>query len=248
MAQHAGASFNPSSFFQFLGNHLADASQANFPLGLFIQQYQFVRQTGPFRYHYQDFPLPGSLARLDAFHHVFKGKRNFRQKNNISTPGSADVILLPEIPFSLENVVECIKARKAAGQREILVVVSEGARLADELVLLDEKTQGEVRLGGIGKVIAKKLEEATGIETRSCVLGHIQRGGSPCSYDRILGTRFGSYAVELVEKRQFSCMVALRGTQMTAVPIEEAVKTLKLVDPDCQLVRTARDLGVCFGD
>ena len=110
--------------------------------------------------------------------------------------GSADVILLPEIPFSLENVVECIKARKA----------------------------------------------------RSCVLGHIQRGGSPCSYDRILGTRFGSYAVELVEKRQFSCMVALRGTQMTAVPIEEAVKTLKLVDPDCQLVRTARDLGVCFGD
>ena len=162
--------------------------------------------------------------------------------------GSADVILLPEIPFSLENVVECIKARKAAGQREILVVVSEGARLADELVLLDEKTQGEVRLGGIGKVIAKKLEEATGIETRSCVLGHIQRGGSPCSYDRILGTRFGSYAVELVEKRQFSCMVALRGTQMTAVPIEEAVKTLKLVDPDCQLVRTARDLGVCFGD
>ena len=152
--------------------------------------------------------------------------------------GSADVILLPEIPFSLENVVECIKARKAAGQREILVVVSEGARLADELVLLDEKTQG----------IAKKLEEATGIETRSCVLGHIQRGGSPCSYDRILGTRFGSYAVELVEKRQFSCMVALRGTQMTAVPIEEAVKTLKLVDPDCQLVRTARDLGVCFGD
>ena len=162
--------------------------------------------------------------------------------------GSADVILLPEIPFSIENVVKCIKDRKAAGQREILVVVSEGARLADELVLLDEKTQGEVRLGGIGKVISKKLEEATGIETRSCVLGHIQRGGSPCAYDRILGVRFGSYAVELVEKRKFSCMVALRGTQMTAVPIEEAVKTLKLVDPDCQLVRTARDLGVCFGD
>lgn len=76
-------------------------------------------------------------------------------------------------------MVKCIKDRKAAGQREILVVVSEGARLADELVLLDEKTQGEVRLGGIGKVISKKLEEATGIETRSCVLGHIQRGGSP---------------------------------------------------------------------
>lgn len=162
--------------------------------------------------------------------------------------GSADVILLPEIPFSLENVVECIKTRKAVGQREILVVVSEGARLADGLVLLNEKTQGEVRLGGIGKVISKKLEEATGIETRSCVLGHIQRGGSPCAYDRILGVRFGSYAVELVEQKMFSCMVALRGTQMVAVPIEEAVKTLKVVDPNCQMVRTARDLGVCFGD
>ena len=112
--------------------------------------------------------------------------------------GSADVILLPEIPFSLENVVECIKARKAAGQREILVVVSEGARLADELVLLNEKTQGEVRLGGIGKVISKKLEEATGIETRSCVLGHIQRGGSPTAVDRILASRMGEAAIEAI--------------------------------------------------
>ena len=136
-------------------------------------------------------------------------------------------------------------ARRLPGNVNVCFEGIEGESL---LLLLDEKTQGEVRLGGIGKVISKKLEEATGIETRSCVLGHIQRGGSPCAYDRILGVRFGSYAVELVEKRKFSCMVALRGTQMTAVPIEEAVKTLKLVDPDCQLVRTARDLGVCFGD
>lgn len=162
--------------------------------------------------------------------------------------GSADVILLPEIPFTLENVVKSIEERKAAGQREILVVVSEGARLADELILLDEKTQGEVRLGGIGKVIAKKLEDATGIETRACVLGHTQRGGSPCSYDRILGVRFGSYAVQLVAEEKFSYMVALRGDEMVPVFIEEAVETLKLVDPNCQLVQTARDLGVCFGD
>ncbi len=162
--------------------------------------------------------------------------------------GGADVILLPEIPFNLDNVIANIKARKAEGQRDILVVVSEGAKLADELILLDEKTQGEVRLGGIGKVVASRLEEATGIETRACVLGHTQRGGSPCAYDRILGVRCGSYAVELIEEGKFSHMVALRGTQMVPVLIEDAVETLHLVDPECQQVRTARDLGVCFGD
>lgn len=162
--------------------------------------------------------------------------------------GSADVILLPEIPFDLDIVIESIKARKAASQREILVVVSEGAKLANELVLLDASEGGEVRLGGIGNVIADKLENATDIETRACVLGHTQRGGSPIAYDRILGVRFGTHAVKLIEQKQFSHMVALRGTEMTSVRIEDAVKTLKLVDPDCQLVQTARDLGVCFGD
>lgn len=162
--------------------------------------------------------------------------------------GSADVILLPEIPFNLDKVVESVQQRKAAGQREILVVVSEGAKLADELVVLDSATKGEVRLGGIGAVIAHKLETATGIETRSCTLGHIQRGGSPDAYDRILGTRFGTYAVELVAQKKFNYMVALRGTEMVPVLIEEAVKTLHLVDPACQLVTSARDLGICFGD
>ena len=144
--------------------------------------------------------------------------------------GSADVILLPEIPFSLENVVECIKARKAAGQREILVVVSEGARLADELVLLDEKTQGEVRLGGIGKVIAKKLEEATGIETRSCVLGHIQRGGSPTAVDRILASRMGEAAIEAILDGQRNVMIGIRNGQIVYVPFAKAVKHNKGID------------------
>lgn len=162
--------------------------------------------------------------------------------------GSADVILLPEIPFDLDVVAKSIERRKGLKQREILVVVSEGAKIANELVLVDGKTKGEVRLGGIGSVIAEKLGEATGIETRTCVLGHIQRGGSPIAYDRILGTRFGAYAITLIENKQFSHMVALHGTDMVAVPIEEAVKTLHLVDPACQLVETARDLGICFGD
>ncbi len=162
--------------------------------------------------------------------------------------GSADVILLPEIPFNLDVVVQAIHERKAKGQREIIVVVSEGAKLANELVLIENNKGGEVRLGGIGEIIAEKLEEATGIETRCCVLGHTQRGGSPVAYDRILGTRFGTHAVKLIQEKQFSCMVALKGTEKTSVPIEDAVKTLKLVDPGCQMVETARDLGVCFGD
>ena len=144
--------------------------------------------------------------------------------------GSADVILLPEIPFSLENVVECIKARKAAGQREILVVVSEGARLADELVLLDEKTQGEVRLGGIGKVIAKKLEEATGIETRSCVLGHIQRGGSPTAVDRILASRMGEAAIEAILDGQRNVMIGTMNGKIVYVPFAKAIKHDKGID------------------
>ena len=152
--------------------------------------------------------------------------------------GSADVILLPEIPFSLENVVECIKARKAAGQREILVVVSEGARLADELVLLDEKTQGEVRLGGIGKVIAKKLEEATGIETRSCVLGHIQRGGSPTAVDRILASRMGEAAIEALLDGQRNVMIGTMNGKIVYVPFAKAVKHDKGIDrKDLELVK-----------
>lgn len=162
--------------------------------------------------------------------------------------GSADVILLPEIPFDLDIVIQSIKNRKEAGQREILVVVSEGAKLANELVLIDNTAGGEVRLGGIGNIIAEKLEDATGIETRACVLGHTQRGGSPIAYDRILGVRFGAHAVKLIEDKKFSHMVALKGTEMTSVHIEDAVKTLKVVNPNCQLVETGRDLGVCFGD
>lgn len=160
----------------------------------------------------------------------------------------ADVILLPEIPFDLGHVARDIAVRKHAGQREIIVIVSEGARLGGEVVTLDAATKGEVRLGGIGQYVADKLEKATGIETRSTVLGHLQRGGSPVAFDRVLGVRFGTAAVGLIERREFSRMVALRGNEMVSVPIEEAVKTLHLVDPQCQLVATARDLGISFGD
>lgn len=162
--------------------------------------------------------------------------------------GSADVILIPEIPFEVDNVIESVKQRRAAGQKEIIVVVSEGARISEALITLDAETKGQVRLGGIGKAIAKMLEAATNIETRECSLGHLQRGGSPVAYDRILGVRFGVYAVGMIERGEFSHMASLQGTEMVSVSIEEAVRTLHLVDPKCQLVQTARDLGICLGD
>lgn len=162
--------------------------------------------------------------------------------------GNADVILIPEIPFSLDVVTEYILKRRAQGTREIMVAVSEGAKLPTGLVLKDDKVKGEVRLGGIGEIVAKELEASTGMEARACVLGHTQRGGSPTAMDRVLGTRFGTVAVDLISKGQFNHMVALKGVEMVAVPIEEAVDQLKLVQPSAQLVETARSLGICLGD
>ncbi len=162
--------------------------------------------------------------------------------------GGADVILLPEIEFKLEEVVRKIELLKALGQREIIVVVSEGARIGGELVTLDEATKGEVRLGGIGSFISKKLETITGIETRFCVLGHTQRGGSPIPFDRLLGVRCGTKAINLIERKRFGYTVALNRTSMVSMPIEDAVKSLQLVDSKSQLVAAAKEVGICFGD
>ncbi|MGN0865055.1 MAG: 6-phosphofructokinase [Akkermansia sp.] len=166
--------------------------------------------------------------------------------SGIST--AADVVLIPEIPFDLQNVVECIKARKATGQREIIVVVCEGARLNGELITIRNKDKGEERLGGIGNRLSRMLQELTGIETRYCVLGHTQRGGSPCAFDRITALRFGVEAVKLIERREYGKTLVLNGPNVNTVSIEEAVRSLRLVHPDSQLVRTARDLGIIFGD
>lgn len=162
--------------------------------------------------------------------------------------GNADVILLPEISFSLEKITEFIKTRKATGARAIMVAVSEGAKLETGLVMKDCQAKGEVRLGGIGEIVAKELEKSTGIEARAVVLGHVQRGGSPTASDRVLGTRFGTAAVALIEDGKFGHMVSLNNNQMVSVPIEKAVDHLKLVNPCSQLVQTARNLGICFGD
>ncbi len=161
---------------------------------------------------------------------------------------AADVILIPEIDFSLEKVVSGIKARKAKGQREIIVVVAEGARLNGELTTVRASDAGGERLGGIGNKLSRLLEKEVGIDTRYCVLGHTQRGGTPCAFDRILGLRFGVEAVRLIAEKQFGLSLILNGLNVETVSIEEAISKPRLVKRDSQLLRTARDLGIIFGD
>lgn len=147
--------------------------------------------------------------------------------------GDADYILVPEIPIDLEDLCRCLKTKRGKGKNFNIVVVAEGATFKDkDLFLQDKKTDefGHVRLGGIGETVAKMIEEKTGFETRSVVLGHIQRGGSPTAFDRILGTRFGIAAYELVKTKSFGKMVSLKGNKIEVVSLEEATSTLKTLD------------------
>lgn len=148
--------------------------------------------------------------------------------------GGADVILIPEKPIEIEDVCASIKKRHARGKTFSIVVVAEGAKFASKDVTVEEKLDefGHVRLGGIGELLAHEIEKRTGYETRVSVFGHIQRGGSPTAFDRILGTRFGVKAMELVLQKQFGKMVALAGNKIIAVPLEDAVKELKTVDEE----------------
>ena len=164
--------------------------------------------------------------------------------------GGADVILLPEIPFNMEHVASAIRQRDARGMHSTLVVVAEGARMESGELLKKEKisSKGEDRLGGIGEYVAKRIEELTDKETRSCTLGHLQRGGSPTALDRILGVRFGAMAVSLIEQGKFGRMVSYQQYQVGDVSIEEAVNQLRTVQPDSEIVRAGRSIGICFGD
>ena len=163
--------------------------------------------------------------------------------------GCAHAILLPEVDFDLNKVAAFLKKRETQGKRSSLVVVAEGAKLqGGELVIRGEGAASEVSLGGVGDIVAKQLEAMTGKDVRSTTLGHLQRGGSPTSLDRILGARFGVKAVDLIEKGTFGHMVSYDAYKVGSVPIEEAVHQLRLVDPEGEMVDTARALGICFGD
>lgn len=149
--------------------------------------------------------------------------------------GGADMILVPELPIDIDEVCQVIKKRHERGKTFSIIVVAEGAELKDKgMVTQEEKLDafGHVRLGGIGHTIGEKIEEKTGYETRVTVLGHVQRGGTPTAFDRVLGTRFGVKAVELVADGNFGQMVSLQGNKIISVPIHEAVGTLKTVDMD----------------
>ncbi len=147
----------------------------------------------------------------------------------------ADYIFIPEVPINIDHCIAVLKRRRSEGKNYGIVVVSEGAKFPDqkEVLLTDKKDEfGHERLGGIASVVASRIEKATGFETRSVVLGHIQRGGSPSAYDRVLGTRFGLHAADLALTGRFGKMVALSGTQIIEAPLSQGVTNLKNLDLD----------------
>lgn len=164
--------------------------------------------------------------------------------------GSADVILIPEIPFDIEKVCDKIRSREANGRHFSIVVVAEGAKpKGGSMSTVGEKEVGrEVRLGGMAEEVAQQIQARTGKETRSLVLGHLQRGGAPTAWDRLISLRFGTAAVRTLKEGEFGTMVALDPPTVKTVPIAEAVEEIKEVPRDCDTILTARSLGVCMGD
>jgi ATP-dependent phosphofructokinase / diphosphate-dependent phosphofructokinase len=160
--------------------------------------------------------------------------------------GGADIILIPEIPYRPEAIVEMIRERQGEGARFDIVVVAEGAkRVGGEEAYLDKATR---RLGGIAYQVAADIQQHIDLEIRVTVLGHVQRGGSPIAFDRILASRFGKHAADLVAQKKFGHMVAVRSDEIVDVPIKSAVSRPKYVDPAGQMVSAARSLGISFGD
>jgi phosphofructokinase-like protein len=164
--------------------------------------------------------------------------------------GSADVILIPEIPYDIDLVCAKIEERYRSGRNFAIVVASEGAvPRGGDAEFLEQRQPGKVaRYGGIAEKLARTIGERTGQETRSLVLGHLQRGGSPLAYDRLLGLRFGAAAVRTVAEGRFGTMVALESSEIRAVPLHDAIHAIKRVPIPCDAVDTARELGISFGD
>ncbi len=164
--------------------------------------------------------------------------------------GAAHVILIPEIPYDIEVVCEAIMARERRGRHFDVVVVAEGAmpKGGQESIMGASLPGQDRRVGGIGERVAHEIQQRTGKECRSIVLGHLQRGGMPTGYDRLLATRFGGAAVEAVEAGKWGHMVALRSPHIVTIPIGDALREPRRVDPNHDIVRTARRTGISFGD
>ncbi len=165
--------------------------------------------------------------------------------------GGADIILIPEIPFDISKVIDTVQNRYVYGSDFSVIVVAEGAKPGDGEVRYKEiKEEGFTvkRLGGIGNYVGEKMRQMSSAEVRVTILGHIQRGGSPTAFDRILGTRYGAAAVELIEKKRYGRMVSYSSGKIKSVTLDAAVAENKQVDPNSDFVKTAKAMGISFGD
>jgi 6-phosphofructokinase 1 len=165
--------------------------------------------------------------------------------------GGGDVILLPEIPYNMGRIVEKIEERNKSGKRFTIIVAAEGAKPKGGEVIIQrivKESADPVRLGGIGFVLAEQIEKMTGIETRTVVLGYLQRGGSPTSFDRILATSLGAKAVELIQRDRFGYMAAVKQNKIVEVSLDKVAKGPRTVPLNHPLIQVARSVGTCFGD
>jgi ATP-dependent phosphofructokinase / diphosphate-dependent phosphofructokinase len=165
--------------------------------------------------------------------------------------GGGDVILIPEIPYDMDKVCQAIDQRHIQGKKFSIIVVAEGAHPKDGEMVVKRTVEGSpdpIRLGGVSRTIASKLEENLSLESRVTILGHLQRGGTPTAYDRWLATRFGTYATRLLINGKCSEMVCLRGQEIKSTTIQEAVTSLRRVPPSGPEILTARSVGTAFGN
>ena len=172
---------------------------------------------------------------------------------NAGIAGGADIILIPEIPYDIENVVNAVKHRNRRGRGFTIIAVAEGAKTVEDAGMTKKEYKKRVvemtkNYPSISYEIADQIKEATGLECRVTVPGHMQRGGAPNAYDRVLSTRLGTYGAQMFEKGEFGQMVAIHDHVITSVPLSEVAGKLKTVPPDSDIIQEARLLGICFGD
>ena len=176
---------------------------------------------------------------------------HWQEDIRVCVAGGADVILIPEIPYDMENVIKTIEHRMETGSRFTIVAVAEGAISKEESKLSKKEfkaARAQMKEPSVSYRLANEIAERTGQEIRVTIPGHFQRGGSPCAYDRVLSTRFGTAAAELIAQKKFGYMVAIRNNLIVPVPLSEVAGKLKTVSPDCDEIRAARDMGISLGD
>ena len=165
--------------------------------------------------------------------------------------GGADIILIPEIPYDINSVVDAIEKRTRAGKRFSILAVAEGAISKEDAKLSKKDYKAKLEKSPYPSVsykIGKEIEEKTGQEIRVTIPGHTQRGGSPCAYDRVISSRLGAAAAELIKKKQYGYMVGIKNNEIVPVPLKEVAGKLKTVDPNNSIIKEAKGLGICFGD